>query len=177
MDHNGETYVYTYYALNRIVSETNPLDGTKTFHYDKDSQIVGVNDRNDRNVTYVYNNVGNIRYYTKDNSQSFAELKYDVWGAVTGPSKLVTNDNGNFAAAVFTGHPYNMVLDIDFAEARFYDADHLACICYSNRKPLSNYLYLNINIISMKDIGERSSKMNIMSSQGPSQQIVGIITK
>lgn len=98
-------------------------------------------------------------------------------GAVTSLSKLVTDDNGNFAAAVFTGHPYNMVLDIDFAEARFYDADHLACICYSNRKPLSNYLYLNINIISMKDIGERSSKMNIMSSQGPSQQIVGIITK
>ena len=80
MDRNGETYVYTYDALNRIVSETNPLDGTKTFHYDKDSRIVGVNDYNDRNVNYVYNNAGNTRYYTKDNDQSFAELEYDVGG-------------------------------------------------------------------------------------------------
>ncbi len=68
--------------------------------------------------------MGNTRYYTKDNGQSFAELEYDVWGAVTSPSKLTNNDNGNFAAANFTGHPYDTVLDIYFAEARFYDAKH-----------------------------------------------------
>ena len=68
--------------------------------------------------------MGNTRYYTKDNGQSFAELEYDVWGAVTSPEKLNNNDNGNFAAAVFTGHPYDTVLDIYFAEARFYDAKH-----------------------------------------------------
>ena len=76
-------------------------------------------------LLYVHEDImGNTRYYTKDNGQSFAELEYDVWGAVTSPSKLVNNDNGNFAAAVFTGHPYDTVLDIYFAEARFYDANH-----------------------------------------------------
>ena len=78
--------------------------------------------------------MGNTRYYTKDNSQSFAEHGVRCWGAVTNLSKLVTNDNGNFAVAVLTGYLYDMVLDIYFAEARFYDANHLACICYSNRE-------------------------------------------
>ena len=76
-------------------------------------------------LLYVHEDImGNTRYYTKDNGQSFAELEYDVWGAVTSPSKLTNNDNGNFAAAVFTGHPYDTVLDIYFAEARFYDAKY-----------------------------------------------------
>ena len=76
-------------------------------------------------LLYVHEDImGNTRYYTKDNGQSFAELEYDVWGAVTSPEKLNNNDNGNFAAAVFTGHPYDTVLDIYFAEARFYDANH-----------------------------------------------------
>jgi len=60
VDRNGETYIYTYDALNRIVSETNPLDGTKTFHYDKDSRIVGVTDRNGVRTSYVLDGNGNI---------------------------------------------------------------------------------------------------------------------
>ncbi len=64
-------------------------------------------------LLYVHEDImGNTRYYTKDNGQSFAELEYDVWGAVTSPEKLNNNDNGNFAAANFTGHPYDTVLDI-----------------------------------------------------------------
>ena len=62
-------------------------------------------------LLYVHEDImGNTRYYTKDNGQSFAELEYDVWGAVTSPGKLTNNDNGNFAAAVFTGHPYDTVV-------------------------------------------------------------------
>ncbi|MDM8202713.1 RHS repeat-associated core domain-containing protein, partial [Allofournierella massiliensis] len=38
------------------------------------------------------------------------------------PNKLVNNDHGNYVFATFTGHIYDPVLDIYFAEARFYDA-------------------------------------------------------
>ncbi len=51
---------YTYDALNRIVSETNPLDGTKTFRYAKDSRIVGVTDRGGVRTSYKLDGNGNI---------------------------------------------------------------------------------------------------------------------
>ena len=98
-------------------------------------------------LLYVHEDImGNTRYYTKDNGQSFAELEYDVWGAITSPSKLTNNDNGNFAAAVFTGHPYDTVLDIYFAEARFYDANHRQWMASDPIKDgLNWYLYANGN--------------------------------
>ena len=98
-------------------------------------------------LLYVHEDImGNTRYYTKDNGQSFAELEYDVWGAITSPSKLTNNDNGNFAAAVFTGHPYDTVLDIYFAEARFYDAKHRQWMASDPIKSgLNWYLYVEGN--------------------------------
>ena len=77
----------------------------------------------------------------------FAPLKmYDVWGAVTSPRELKNNDNGNFAAAVFTGHPYDTVLDIYFAEARFYDANHRQWMSVDPIKSgLNWYLYCYAN--------------------------------
>lgn len=72
---------------------------------------------------YVHEDVmGNTRYYTKTTGQSFAELQYDAWGQPDSPNKLVNNDHGNYVFATFTGHTYDPVLDIYFAEARFYDA-------------------------------------------------------
>ena len=98
-------------------------------------------------LLYVHEDImGNTRYYTKDNGQSFAELEYDVWGAVTSPGKLNNNDNGNFAAAVFTGHPYDTVLDIYFAEARFYDAKYRQWMSSDPIKSgLNWYLYVEAN--------------------------------
>ena len=98
-------------------------------------------------LLYVHEDImGNTRYYTKDNGQSFAELEYDVWGAVTSPGKLTNNDNGNFAAPVFTGHPYDTVLDIYFAEARFYDAKHRQWMASDPIKSgLNWYLYVEGN--------------------------------
>ncbi len=96
--------------------------------------------------------MGNTRYYTKDNGQSFAELEYDVWGAVTSPGKLNNNDNGNFAAAVFTGHPYDTVLDIYFAEARFYDAKYRQWMASDPIKDgLNWYLYVEANPVTFFD--------------------------
>lgn len=68
--------------------------------------------------------MGNTMHYTKATGQSFGELRYDVWGAPTLSGKLSNNDNGNFVAVNFTGHTYDTVLDIYFAEARFYDANN-----------------------------------------------------
>ena len=72
---------------------------------------------------YVHEDVmGNTRYYTKDNGQSFAELTYDAWGMPESPNKLLNNDHGNYVYATYTGHIFDTSLDIYFAEARFYDA-------------------------------------------------------
>ena len=74
-------------------------------------------------LLYVHEDImGNTRYYTKENGQSFAELTYDAWGTPVSPNKLLNNDHGNFVYATFTGHIYDTTLDIYFAEARFYDA-------------------------------------------------------
>ncbi len=72
---------------------------------------------------YVHEDVmGNTRYYTKTTGQTFAELQYDAWGQPVSPNKLLNNDHGNYVFATFTGHIYDPVLDIYFAEARFYDS-------------------------------------------------------
>ncbi len=74
---------------------------------------------------YVHEDVmGNTWYYTKANGQSFAELTYDAWGMPESPNKLLNNDHGNYVFATFTGHIYDMTLDIYFAEARFYNANN-----------------------------------------------------
>ena len=74
-------------------------------------------------MLYVHEDLmGSTRYFTKATGQSFAELDYDAWGAPTSPNKLVNNDHGNYVFATYTGHIYDTVLDIYFAEARFYDA-------------------------------------------------------
>ena len=74
---------------------------------------------------YVHEDVmGNTRYYTKANGQSFAELTYDAWGMPESPNKLLNNDHGNYVFATFTGHIYDTTLDIYFAEARFYDVNN-----------------------------------------------------
>ena len=62
---------------------------------------------------YVHEDVmGNTRYYTKANGQSFAELTYDAWGMPESPNKLLNNDHGNYVFATFTGHIYDTTLDI-----------------------------------------------------------------
>ena len=67
--------------------------------------------------------IGNTRYYTKANGQSYAELTYDAWGMPESPNKLLNNDHGNYVYATYTGHIFDTTLDIYFAEARFYDAN------------------------------------------------------
>ena len=90
--------------------------------------------------------MGNTRYYTKANGQSFAELTYDAWGMPESPNKLLNNDYGNYVFATFTGHIYDTTLDIYFAEARFYDANNRTWLAMDPVKDGGNwyqYCYSN----------------------------------
>ena len=89
---------------------------------------------------YVHEDVmGNTRYYTKANGQSFAELTYDAWGMPVSPNKLLNNDHGNYVFATFTGHIYDTTLDIYFAEARFYDANNRTWLAMDPMKDGGNW--------------------------------------
>ena len=96
---------------------------------------------------YVHEDVmGNTRYYTKANGQSFAELTYDAWGMPESPNKLLNDDHGNYVFATFTGHIYDTTLDIYFAEARFYDANNRTWLAMDPVKDGGNwyqYCYSN----------------------------------
>ena len=96
---------------------------------------------------YVHEDVmGNTRYYTKATGQTFAELQYDAWGKPVSPNKLVNNDHGNYVFATFTGHIYDPVLDIYFAEARFYDVTNRTWIAMDPIKDgLNWYQYTESN--------------------------------
>ena len=98
-------------------------------------------------VYYVHEDImGNTRYHTQMNGQSFAELEYDVWGAPTSPGMLLNNDNGVFIFAKFTGHTYDTVLDIYFAQARFYDAKNRQWMSSDPMKDgLNWYQYVGAN--------------------------------
>ena len=103
---------------------------------------------------YVHEDVmGNTRYYTKSNGQSFAELQYDAWGQPVSPNKLVNNDHGNYVFATFTGHIYDTTLDIYFAEARFYDATNRTWLAMDPIKDgLNWYQYCLSNPIIYVDL-------------------------
>ena len=106
---------------------------------------------------YVHEDVmGNTRYYTKANGQSFAELTYDAWGMPESPNKLLNNDHGNYVFATFTGHIYDTTLDIYFAEARFYDANNRTWLAIDPIKDGGNwYQYCHSNpVIYMDADGE-----------------------
>ena len=96
---------------------------------------------------YVHEDVmGNTRYYTKTTGQTFAELQYDAWGQPVSPNKLVNNDHGNYVFATFTGHIYDPVLDIYFAEARFYDSTNRTWLAMDPIKDgLNWYQYASSN--------------------------------
>lgn len=118
---------------------------------------------------YVHEDVmGNTRYYTKTNGQSFAELEYDAWGMPASPNKLLNNDHGNYVFATFTGHIYDTTLDIYFAEARFYDANNRQWLSMDPVKDgLNWYLYCGANPTTYWDpTGLVASKFNQLKGSG-----------
>ena len=74
-------------------------------------------------TVYVHEDVlGRAHYYSTAEGGKFGEMTYDAWGDPDYSSKVIRNDHADYISAVFTGHVYDVVLDIYFADARFYDA-------------------------------------------------------
>ena len=104
-------------------------------------------------LLYVHEDLmGNTRYYTKANGQSYAELTYDAWGMPESPNKLLNNDHGNYVYATYTGHIFDTTLDIYFAEARFYDANTRTWLAMDPIKDGNNwYQYCNSSPVTYWD--------------------------
>ena len=134
--HSGSVYsrdyVIDYTSLERddlmvFAEGDGQLDYVQREVYAGSERIEQFTDRSSggyERLLYVHEDLmGNTRYYTKANGQSYAELTYDAWGMPESPNKLLNNDHGNYVYATYTGHIFDTTLDIYFAEARFYDAN------------------------------------------------------
>jgi len=58
---------------------------------------------------------------TKENGQTIAWADYDAWGKPRSPVDFDMNRAGVDNAVGFTSYTYDVVLDLYFAQARFYD--------------------------------------------------------
>ncbi|MCL1975477.1 MAG: hypothetical protein FWG61_04865, partial [Firmicutes bacterium] len=80
-------------------------------------------------LLYVHEDIrGTATFYSKSGGQVFEELTYDAWGKPQSPGKLLNNDHGTYISANFTGHNFDVIIGMYFAQARFYDAENRAFI-------------------------------------------------
>ena len=117
--------------------------------YRGDERVMQITNRanNQERLLYVHEDLrGTTRFYSKSGGQVFEELNFDAWGFPTSPNKLINNDHGNFITASFTGHGFDVILDLYFAQARFYDAQNRQWISRDPIKDSLNwYKYCNNN--------------------------------
>jgi len=104
-------------------------------------------------LLYVHEDLrGTTTFYSKQGGQVFEELNFDAWGFPISPNKLINNDRGSYITASFTGHKFDVVLNIYFAQARFYDAPNRHWI---SRDPIKDglnwYVYVACNPKSFVD--------------------------
>ena len=154
-------YVIDYTSLERddlmvFAEGDGQLDYVQREVYAGSERIEQFTDRSSggyERLLYVHEDLmGNTRYYTKANGQSYAELTYDAWGMPESPNKLLNNDHGNYVYATYTGHIFDTTLDIYFAEARFYDANTRTWLAMDPIKDGDNwYQYCNSSPVTYMD--------------------------
>ena len=64
--------------------------------------------------------LGSLTYLTQEDGDGYMAFDYDAWGHID-PSQTL-NDFGFLVTASYTGHDYNFVLGVWFAQARMYDS-------------------------------------------------------
>jgi len=98
-------------------------------------------------LLYIHEDLrGTTKFLTKSGGQVYSELFYDAWGFPKSPNKLINNDRGTYITANFTGHSFDTVLDMYFAQARFYDAMNRQWVSRDPAKDgLNWYTYCNNN--------------------------------
>lgn len=93
---------------------------------------------------YIHEDVmGSASYLTEEDGTVCQRIEYDVWGL---PQEAKTTAKNNILDISFTGHSYDDVLGIYFAEARFYDPESRVFISEDPIKDGDNwYQYCNSN--------------------------------
>jgi len=124
-------------------------DYEQSHTYRGDERVLQITNRanSQERLLYVHEDLrGTTRSYSKQGGQIFEELHFDAWGFPTNPNKLINNDRGSYITASFTGHSFDIVLNIYFAQSRFYDAQNRQ---WTSRDPVKDglnwYRYCNNN--------------------------------
>jgi len=114
-----------------------------------DERVLQITNRSNgqERLLYVHEDFrGTTRFYSRIRGQVYTELEFDAWGFPTSPAKYINNDRGTYITANFTGHYFDVVLDMYFAQARFYDAQNRHWISRDPAKDgLNWYRYCNNN--------------------------------
>ena len=77
-------------------------------------------------VLYAHSDLlGLLTYLTKSDGSGYIAFDYGAWGEID-PSQAL-NDFDFIVTASYTGHDYNFVLGVWFAQARMYDAEMAQC--------------------------------------------------
>ena len=89
---------------------------------------------------------------TKENGQTIAWADYDAWGKPRSPVDFDMNLAGVDNAVSFTSYTYDVVLDLYFAQARFYDQNDRRFISVDPIKDgINRYAYCGNNPIVFVD--------------------------
>ena len=105
------------------------------------------------NLLYVHEDErGSVSYYSKPNGGVYTRQVYDDWGAPQITGWLCSGDQGNYIYTNYTGHSYDVILGVYFADARFYDATNRAWLARDPAKDgLNWYQYCGSNPITRVD--------------------------
>ncbi len=107
----------------------------------------------DYDLLYVHEDErGSVSYYSKPNGGVYARQLYDDWGVPMVTGWLCNGDQGNYVYTNYTGHTYDVILGIYFAEARFYDPANRTWLAQDPAKDGRNwYQYCGSNPITRWD--------------------------
>lgn len=111
-----ETTAYTYDAVNRLIQETYPDAGVRSFAYDKAGNLIQRLDQQGRSTNYVYNDLYYLtaRNYQADPSDNFT---YDTGGRMLTAERAGWLDSFSYDAAnrvlqaTQNGQPVNYAYD------------------------------------------------------------------
>ena len=107
----------------------------------------------DYELLYVHEDErGSVSYYSKPNGGVYARQLYDDWGVPMVTGWLCNGDQGNYVYTNYTGHSYDVILGVYFADARFYDPANRTWLAQDPAKDGRNwYQYCGSNPITRWD--------------------------
>ena len=84
-------------------------------------QITRNLDKGAEKILYVHEDIlGSTSFFTREDGSMYGEVTFDPWGKPEISEELLADKT---IEITFTGHPYDKILGVFFAEARFYDPE------------------------------------------------------